>query len=78
MKLKKNKFIKIEQPSKYSYFYKSILVGSDKTIKMNDFTFYVIKDKSFGATDNIANTYSYGIGVNKEFNQIVYYFSILD
>lgn len=76
--IKKNKYIKIENLRNSSFFYKSIVAGSGGKVKIDDFTFYVIKDKTFGSSGDIANTYSYGIGVNKDIKQIIYYFSILD
>lgn len=74
----KSKYIKIEKPTDYTFFYESIVAGCDKKIEMNDFTFYVIKDKSFDDPHLSANTYSYGIGVNEKLNEIIYYFSVLD
>ena len=62
--LKKYKFKSKETPQHYAF---STMGGEN--IKIDDFTLYVID----GGLDRWAK--NYGIGVNKEFNQILYYYT---
>lgn len=74
--LKKYKFISIEkwQNSEYNparRFYSG-------NINIDDFTFYIINDKNNEIPNEHSFLYHYGIGVNKDFNKIIYYYTCPD
>lgn len=74
--LKKYKFISVEnwQNTEYNPA-RSFYSGN---INIDDFTFYVINDKNNEIPNEHSFLYHYGIGVNKDFNKIIYYYTCPD
>ncbi len=75
--LKKYKYISIELPNNYQHCFDAMTTDNGR-IKIDDFTFYVINDRDH---ENLAGhhfPYHYGIGVNKNKNQIIYYYTCPD
>lgn len=70
--LKKYKFISIENRQNSKYNPARIFYSGE--ININDFTFYVINDKNNEIPNEHSFLYHYGLGVNKDFSKIIYYY----
>lgn len=71
--LRKYKFIKIKKITPFNS-----PATDNYRINLDGFTLYIINDKDTENPKGHEFPYHYGIGVNKEFNQIVYYYTCRD
>ena len=67
------KFISVEKPNEYVHDF-NILSTYNNPISIENFTFYVINDKSHEHPDIHMFPYHYGIGVNENTSEIIYYY----
>lgn len=71
--IKKHTYVSIEPYEKFQKRYWSTFY-SIKNYKPEKFVFYVINDKEHENPQEHHFPYHYGIGVNKDYNQIIYYY----